>query len=1062
MTVTAFADRCRQLSASTGTGNLSLSTLETGYRALSSAYAVDEDLPYAVEALDAGGHLTGQWETGRGHLNGSGELVRDVLYSSSTGSFVNFTAISLRVYVTASATGLVEFVSNKVPTARLVTAGAGLTGGGALGTDLTFDIVANADGSIVVNANDIQVGILATDGQHGSRGGGSLHSVFDSTHAGFVPASGGGTSNFLRADGSFAAPTMSAYATIQEDGSNLTARSTLNFVGDTFTASDTGSKTQVVANNFTSTTRGVVPASGGGTTNFLRADASFADPLAVRTLTAGAGLTGGGSLSADRTFDVVANADGSIVVNANDLQVGVLATDAQHGNRGNGALHSSFDSTHAGFVPASGGGTSNFLRADGSFAAPAGSITQAYQTVQSAGSAVTQRSILNFLAPLVAVDNSGSTRTDVSVSTFSSGASGVVGASGGGTVNFLRADGSWTTPPGTGYATIQEDGSSLTARVTLNFVGDTFTASDTGSITQVVANNFSSTTRGVVPASGGGTTNFLRADASWAAAVPTSRTLTAGSGLTGTGDLSADRTFNVVANADGSIVVNADDLQVGVLATDAQHGARGNGTQHTAFDSTHAGFVPASGGGTTNFLRADGSFAAAVPTSRMLTAGAGLTGTGDLSADRTFNVVANADASIVVNADDIQVGVLATDAQHGSRGNGTQHTAFDSTHAGFAPASGGGSTNFLRADGTWAAPSGAGITGTLTSGRIPYATGASTVTDTANLQWDNTNGRLGVGMTPGEIIDGTKNQNGSTNMQVTNTTVGSSSRIGMGVNSDTVGFNVQAFSSGWSTSGLNIANGVKLRAFGTGLASMILSTGAAASMIFAINDVEKFRVDSAGGTVGTGSLSLGTTPSSTGQVRLPNATNVGWRNAANNADVTLGVDGSNILSSTAAFATGSGAASSGQVRLPNATNIAWRNAANSADLSVGIDSGNILQIGPATTIAGLTTMAAISNGRTAVADTNATVGTTENTVCYTSISAARTVNLPAAASNTGRTLFIVDESGSASVTNTITVDPNAAELVNGAATKVVIQTAYGAARLFCNGSAWFASLLLAS
>ena len=36
-------------------------------------------------------------------------------------------------------------------------------------------------------------------------------------------------------------------------------------------------------------------------------------------------------------------------------------------------------------------------------------------------------------------------------------------------------------------------------------------------------------------------------------------------------------------------------------------------------------------------------------------------------------------------------------------------TAFNSTQAGLAPASGGGTTNFLRADGTWAAAGGGGI-----------------------------------------------------------------------------------------------------------------------------------------------------------------------------------------------------------------------------------------------------------------------------------------------------------------------------------------------------------------
>lgn len=74
---------------------------------------------------------------------------------------------------------------------------------------------------------------------------------------------------------------------------------------------------------------------------------------AATTLTAGAGLTGGGDLSAGRTFDVGANADGSITVNANDLQVGVLATDAQHGNRGGGGIHAN--------AAAGGGGVAGFM-----------------------------------------------------------------------------------------------------------------------------------------------------------------------------------------------------------------------------------------------------------------------------------------------------------------------------------------------------------------------------------------------------------------------------------------------------------------------------------------------------------------------------------------------------------------------------------------------------------------------------------------------------------------------------------------------------------------------------
>lgn len=100
--------------------------------------------------------------------------------------------------------------------------------------------------------------------------------------------------------------------------------------GVTLKASPTGSDLLLIedaaaANAKKRITIGSLPSSGGVPTS--------------RQIIAGAGLTGGGDLTADRTLDVVANADGSIAVNANDIQVGVLATDAQHGNRGGGALH---------------------------------------------------------------------------------------------------------------------------------------------------------------------------------------------------------------------------------------------------------------------------------------------------------------------------------------------------------------------------------------------------------------------------------------------------------------------------------------------------------------------------------------------------------------------------------------------------------------------------------------------------------------------------------------------------------------------------------------------------
>lgn len=251
--------------------------------------------------------------------------------------------------------------------------------------------------------------------------------------------------------------------------------------------------------------------------------------VANRRVSAGNGLTGGGKLTSDISLAVGAHPDGSILANSNNVQVGVLATDAQHGSRGGGSQHAVATATEAGFMSAS-------------------------------------------------------------------------------------------------------------DKVKLSSI----------------------------PAS----------------AVPTTRTVTAGDGLTGGGDLGSDVTLNVAANADGSIVVSANDVKVGVLATDAQHGSRGGGSLHAEASSLEAGFMSAS-----DKTKLSGLPSSAVPTSRTVAAGAGLTGGGDLSSNITLDVVANADGSIVVNANDVKVGVLATDAQHGNRGGGSLHAVATALENGFMSAS---------------------------------------------------------------------------------------------------------------------------------------------------------------------------------------------------------------------------------------------------------------------------------------------------------------------------------------------------------------------------------------
>ena len=108
------------------------------------------------------------------------------------------------------------------------------------------------------------------------------------------------------------------------------------------------------------------------------------------------------------------------------------------------------------------------------------------------------------------------------------------------------------------------------------------------------------------------------------------------------------------------------------------HGTQTDGYMHALVTTLTHGFL-----GFLDKRKLNSLITNAVPNTIQVIAGAGLTGGGDLSANRTINVIANADNSITVNADDIQVGILATDAQHGNRGNGSLHTAATTIANGF-------------------------------------------------------------------------------------------------------------------------------------------------------------------------------------------------------------------------------------------------------------------------------------------------------------------------------------------------------------------------------------------
>jgi len=72
----------------------------------------------------------------------------------------------------------------------------------------------------------------------------------------------------------------------------------------------------------------------------------------VRNALAGPASAGNGINFNTGAYSVKPDPEASIVVTSSGVKVGVLASDAEHGNRGNGSLHSQADGTHDGFLPA--------------------------------------------------------------------------------------------------------------------------------------------------------------------------------------------------------------------------------------------------------------------------------------------------------------------------------------------------------------------------------------------------------------------------------------------------------------------------------------------------------------------------------------------------------------------------------------------------------------------------------------------------------------------------------------------------------------------------------------
>ncbi len=113
----------------------------------------------------------------------------------------------------------------------------------------------------------------------------ALLDVFTSGAKGLAPASGGGTTNFLRADGTWAAAGGGSPVTVQDEGVDITtALGTLNFVGAgvTVTGGATATVTIPGGGGVTDGDKGDITVSGGGTVWTVNPAEQFGVAIAVQ------------------------------------------------------------------------------------------------------------------------------------------------------------------------------------------------------------------------------------------------------------------------------------------------------------------------------------------------------------------------------------------------------------------------------------------------------------------------------------------------------------------------------------------------------------------------------------------------------------------------------------------------------------------------------------------------------------------------------------------------------------------------------------------------------------